>query len=186
MLVELLIDSTEKLCGFRPDFVVVENFFKKILKNELILSDAWIKSKDDISKDSRRNFRQKTKSSINEDYTNKRIKAFILAGSRYVVDTWIDLLKKLIDIMKLYHEDRSEAVLNLRGRKRPYFSKNPNDLRQPLIIKGTKIYFETNLNANSVVKISRDLIKLFGYDQKDLVIVAINYKANEISLIDFI
>ncbi|MGC8725505.1 MAG: type I restriction endonuclease, partial [Thermoplasmata archaeon] len=63
-----------------------------------------------------------------------------------------------------------ENVLKLVGTKRPYFSKNPKDLRHPEKINNTDIYVETNLNANYIVKISKSLIKQFGYNPDELYI----------------
>jgi hypothetical protein len=58
----------------------------------------------------------------------------------------------------------------LTGHKRPYFSKNPNELREPREIKDSGIYVETNLSANNIVKFSFEIISLFSYSEKDLVI----------------
>jgi len=54
------------------------------------------------------------------------------------------------------------------GRKRPYFTRNPNELRNPKRINNTDIYIETNLSANSIVKLSKSIISLFGYKENDL------------------
>jgi hypothetical protein len=70
------------------------------------------------------------------------------------------------------HRDRFEQVLNLVGRKRPYFTKSQNELRIPERIDGTNIYVEINLSANSIVKLSRDVLSLFGYTKEDLLIEA--------------
>ncbi len=37
----------------------------------------------------------------------------------------------------------------------------------PERIKGTDLFVETNLNANSIVKICRDALSLFGYADRD-------------------
>ncbi|MDI6643557.1 MAG: hypothetical protein QME14_00740 [Methanobacteriaceae archaeon] len=66
--------------------------------------------------------------------------------------------------------DKFSQVLSLRGRKRPYFTKNSNELRVPYRIQGTDIYMETNFDANSIVKISKDLIILFNFKEEDLTI----------------
>ena len=68
------------------------------------------------------------------------------------------------------HRGQSDKVLNLKGRKRPYFTRNPNELRSPERINNTDIYVETNLSANSIVKLSKSIISIFGYEEEDLFI----------------
>ena len=60
------------------------------------------------------------------------------------------------------------SVPNLRGRKRPYFSKNKNELRTPSAIDGTDIYIETNLSAVAIDKLARQLVTSFGYGAEEL------------------
>jgi hypothetical protein len=58
------------------------------------------------------------------------------------------------------------------GRKRPYFSRNENELRFPQKINNTNIFVETNLSANSIVKICLDMVAVFGYSSNDIKIEA--------------
>lgn len=76
----------------------------------------------------------------------------------------------IIEIVLTTNRKQFEKVLSLKGRKRPYFSKMPSELREPEKIKDTDIYVETNLNANSIVSLSKKVIKLFGYDENELII----------------
>jgi len=78
------------------------------------------------------------------------------------------LLLKVCEIMQTSHKDEFEQVLSLTGRKRPYFTKNPDELRSSERIKGTDIYVEINLSANTIVKLSKNIIILFGYNEEDL------------------
>jgi hypothetical protein len=73
-----------------------------------------------------------------------------------------------MSIMLVLHKDKFEKVLTLRGRKNPYYTKNENELRIPTKIEKTDIYMETNLSANSIVKIAQNLISLFGYESENL------------------
>ena len=66
------------------------------------------------------------------------------------------------------HRDQFDKVLNLVGRKRPYFTKNPGELRIPERINDTDIYVETNLSANSIVKLSKNILVLYEYAESDL------------------
>jgi hypothetical protein len=49
---------------------------------------------------------------------------------------------------------------------------DPNELRSPEKIPGTDIYVEVNLSANSIVRLSIDILSLFGYKKDDLSIEA--------------
>ena len=68
------------------------------------------------------------------------------------------------------HRKQFNNVLSLVGRKRQYFSRNPNELRSPEKINNTDIYVETNLNANGIVKLTRNVLALFGYQDDDLIV----------------
>ena len=70
--------------------------------------------------------------------------------------------------MLSFHREQFDNVFNLRGRKRPYFTRNPNELRSPERINNTDIYVETNLSANSIVKLFKSIIALFGYKENNL------------------
>jgi hypothetical protein len=105
---------------------------------------------------------------IRESYAYKPISLFLFKGTRYEVRSWKDMLIQVCNIMLATHRNRFEQVLNLRGRKRPYFTRNSNELRAPEKINGTDIYVEVNLSANSIVKLSIDILSLFGYTKEDL------------------
>ena len=158
ILVELLAETTEKLCGYRPDNELVETFLmervSKGAEEETVIGTSL------------------SPSSFAEpgEYTGKVVVAFTFMGSRYTVRSWKDMLIKIIYLLLERHKEQFDKVLTLRGRKRPYFTKNPNELRSPERIKSTGIYVETNLSANQIAKLSKNLIILFGYKEKDLYI----------------
>jgi len=101
-------------------------------------------------------------------YIGKKITAFVLDGIRYPVKSWKDMLMKVCNLMHLKYPKDFPRVLDLTGRKRPYFSKNPNELRAPERIDGTDIYAETNLSANAIVGITKKVLALFGYPDNAL------------------
>jgi hypothetical protein len=101
----------------------------------------------------------------------RSIVAFNFKGTRHDVNTWKDYLLQMCGILSITNKDRFEKILSLIGRKRPYFTKNPSELRVPEIIAGTDIYVETNLSAERIDKLSKDMISLFGYTEGDLSIV---------------
>ncbi len=89
-----------------------------------------------------------------------------------IIRSWKDLLIKLCEIINTVHRNELEKTLNISGRKRPYFSLTGNELRAPQQINNSKIYVETNLNANRIVKICFEMLATFGYTDDDLRIEA--------------
>jgi hypothetical protein len=78
------------------------------------------------------------------------------------------MMLQVSGIMSELHKDKLESVLTLSGRQKPFFSKNPADLRSPEKIGSTDIYAETNLSSDSMVRLSKNLLSLFGYQESDL------------------
>lgn len=165
-LVELIAETTEKLCGYKPDNATVEKFLYSYFEKAGKTGDEPIKPIKPTVRPSVKNSVNTTQ--LEENYTGKSIVAFAFKGIRYEVRSWKDMLIKVCDIMASIHRDSFDRVLNLVGRKRPYFTKFPNELRVPEKIDGTDIYVEVHLSANSIVKLSKDIIGLFGYKPNDL------------------
>jgi len=168
MLVELIAETTEKLCGHKPDHVAVESFLVSHMQELQILPakvSKEIRPSEGIIM-TKRSFKE------GENYTGKSISKFTFRATEYEVRTWRAMLVQISNIMAATHSDRFEQVLNLVGRKRPYYTKNLNELRTPERIDGTDIYVETNLSANSIVRLSRHILALFEYSEDDLLIDA--------------
>lgn len=162
-LIGLLAETTENLCGYKPDQATTEDFLASYVQKMEISVTA---PKPGISREGIKI----AKSQFGENYTGKSISSFTFKKTKYEVKTWKDLLIQICNIMLATHRDRFEQVLNLVGRKRPYFTRNPNELTIPERINGTDIYVEVNLSANSIVKHSRDVLSLFGYTKDDFLI----------------
>ena len=166
LLVELLVDTTEKLCGYKPDNEMVEQFLIKVRQGGVIQPKKEMPS----YKQSPSN--QKSRP-LSQNYTGKSIVAFTFKETRYPVRSWKEMLIKTANLMLSAHREQFDKVLNLVGRKRPYFTRNPNELRNPERIIDTDIYVETNLSANSIVNLSKSIVALFGYRENDIYIEAI-------------
>jgi hypothetical protein len=96
---------------------------------------------------------------------SKGPKYFIFNGERFEVKFWKDMLPKICSIMASRHKDRFEEVLNIRGNKNPYFSKNKDDLTSPELVEGTDIYAETWFSKNGLLRQSKKVISLFTYPE---------------------
>ena len=99
--------------------------------------------------------------------TGTKPEAFTFNGSRYEVTSWKEMLASLCERVHVVHRDRFEEVLDMKGKKKPYFSRNLGDLQTPAKINGTDIYVETNFNANQTIQIARNLIARFRYNKND-------------------
>lgn len=157
LLVELLAETTEKLCGYRPDDETVEEFLSKIIRQVPVETKKKTPA-----------FVPGPYSPPLETYSGKSIVAFTFRGTRYPVRSWKEMLIKITDLMLSTHREQFDKVLNLAGRRRPYFTRKPNELRAPERVNNTDIYVETNLSANSIVRLSKNIIALFGYEEDDL------------------
>lgn len=166
LLVELLIETTEKISGFRPEIEDVEKFIINIQRSIVAKpenSSPPIKQQSSVYIP-----KQKTISYPEGSYINRRIKSFQLLGKTYTPRTWKELLVHVSEEMYRRHGAEFSRCLSLRGSKMAYFSQQPNELSQPMQIAGSSFFVETKLNANSIVKRSRELMGLFGHIENDL------------------
>jgi predicted type IV restriction endonuclease len=170
LLIDLINETAEKICGFKADTELVERFLSKN-KDALLISTTSAKPSLPI----RRRVSSSSQSSIQTvsgGYTRKSISSFYFRGSKYDVRSWKDLLIKLCEIFNATHKNDFDKTLNIVGKKRPYFTRNKNELRAPQKVNDTNIYVETNLSANRIVKICSDMLAVFGYTDNDLKIDA--------------
>jgi hypothetical protein len=106
-----------------------------------------------------------------DDYINKKVRSFALLGKTYHPHNWKELLVTVSEEMYRRHTVEFNRCLSLRGSKMAYFSLTANELSQPAQILNSKYFVETKLNSNSIVRRSRDLLALFGYNESDLTVI---------------
>jgi predicted type IV restriction endonuclease len=167
-LLELIAENTEKICGYKPDYITVSEFLsslKTTSSTKLPKTTPLNKSIPTLNS---------TKNTGNDPYTFKKAVSFTFKNKNYKINNWRDLLCKMATLMRKTHPNEFERVFTLKGRKRPYFTKNRNELRSYKKIPETNIYFETNLSAAQIVKVTKKLIALFGYPENELSIETID------------
>lgn len=169
LLVEILIETTEKISGFRPEIEDVEKFIIDIQRSVVPKSeDSSLRIKPvpvQVSK-------PKSVTYPEGSYINRRIKSFQLLGKTYHPRTWKELLVLVSEEMYRRHNPEFARCLSLRGSRMSYFSEQPNELSQPMQIAGSNFFVETKLNSNAIVRRSRELMGLFGYTENDLQVTA--------------
>lgn len=103
------------------------------------------------------------------DYTGKEPELIKFQNKSYKVNTWRDVLH--IIAKQIYQEQKDFAIiLNIKGTRRNYFSKNSKDLVDPQKINGTPYFFEGNLSTNQIIRVIQKLLNTFGYKLSDFVI----------------
>ena len=100
-------------------------------------------------------------------YTSARPAAYTLFGVRHEVRTFRDVLLGVCATLHERAPSEFERVLDSRGRVRPYFSRNPDDLLTPAQVGRSGIFAETKLSAPSVVERCRQVVELCGFDPRD-------------------
>ena len=91
------------------------------------------------------------------DFRYMKPAAFSLDGVRYPARLWKLVLLKTCELLWEKNHSIFENFVNdkfMQGKTRVYFSEGKDIMVKPELIKGTQIYVETNLSANSI----RDMI----------------------------
>src|SRR5438067_1997120 len=94
-------------------------------------------------------------------------RGFILNGTHYPAQSWIDMLSDLSRLMIDRHPDRIERLF---GRA-AVFSTDPNSLRQPRLIPGTGIYLSRKQGRGAIIENALWLASQFGYSERDFAIL---------------
>jgi len=176
LLIELINETLEQISGIKADNSQVEAFLLKHA-SQFLLSEIGgatvrigeiVKTSGPTADTSRTVEDQPISGYDVSNYAGKTLLGFEFRGSYYPVHVWKELLLTLIKVIQQSHQHEMDKSLQLAGRKRPYFSRNKDELRVPVLIEGTSIYVETNMNANQIVGISRTLVGVFGHHDIEL------------------
>jgi predicted type IV restriction endonuclease len=172
LLIDLINETAEKICGYKADNEMIEGFFAAHKDHFIIssLPSKGIASGGSQNREKRRKVPPSKPTSAFgvEDFTGKSISSFTFQGETHNVRSFRELLIKFCDLLSGDRPHDFQKTLKLVGRKRPYFTRNGNELRLPQLVTGTDIYVETNLNANLIVRICRDMLAILGYKSDDL------------------
>jgi hypothetical protein len=111
--------------------------------------------------------------SLDDDYTGKTVSAVVFRKRRHEVHTWKEAALAVFAALRAHDPDKFDATaVTVVGRKRPYISTDPSVLRKAGPIPGTDLHFETNLSADSLVKLCLTLMVRMGFDKASLVFEA--------------
>lgn len=101
---------------------------------------------------------------LTDDFTSKKAKpgAFILDGKEYETDNWQNLLVMVCEILYNRNQKLFKSFVGdktMQGTRAAYFAYIPDSLSRGVLIPGSKIYVETNRNANYICRM---IIKMLG------------------------
>ncbi len=111
-----------------------------------------------------------SQNSLSEDWTFKKPEHFVYRGIRYPEKQWSTMLIHLLGLVHkenpdiLHSMERDGFTSGMRGLK---LSKDKSSLRRPGQIRGTQIWVETNLNANSIRDAIVSILKIYGIPFSD-------------------
>lgn len=112
----------------------------------------------------------KIEHTLYENFTHKRPFGFKLNENHVIeASTWKDVLVKTCELLMAIDEKKFMSFENndaMNGKKKKYFSVNPNSMRKPIKI-GDKIYIETNQSGNAIRNLIIKLLKEYNFKISD-------------------
>ena len=92
-----------------------------------------------------------------------------LWGEDYRVKVWKDVLRGVGVGLYNRHSGGFERVLDARGRKHPWASRDPDDIpRSKALVGDSGIYLDTHFGAADMRRRASELLKLFDHDPSEL------------------
>lgn len=181
ILVEILGDATEKICGCKAEPGMVEAFLRANLARWSLPTappepsdppqpPATAESVETAAAQASAENGTDMRARKPEFFANKSINSFSFRGSTFPVKTWEEMLTTVCDYFAVRHPHEFEKVLWLYDDQHPCFSRYSDQLRIPEKVKKTNIYVETKLAPEEIVKTVGDLLTEFGYGHEELVI----------------
>lgn len=162
-LINLINDTNEKICGFRATNEQIAEFLNDSKERIILMNIDGQPKNNKKSMNSIRLPRTENKYSPT-GYIGKRPASVVIGNKKYEVRYWIDILLLTCEFLyKTHGNEFEQKALSLRGSKRAYISKNKDELFGSRQIVGSPFYVETDLNANLIVRLSENLMTLFGY-----------------------
>ena len=166
-LLNLVSEYVEKLCGYRPEYSVVEEFLSKYGQSRFVQPSPTDPDRPNTSTELRQNRRQ-PRSQDDSGLTYKKPAAFTFQGRRYPVDSWADIPPTLCSALLERHPAEFNKVLEIGGTKKNYFGTIPANMFVPKRIRGSNIYVETNWSSSGTLRFCNKVLSEFGYNENDL------------------
>lgn len=104
--------------------------------------------------------------------TGKRLTGYVLWGVRHSEHKWAGLWLGVAEAVHERHPHDFDRALQLRGRNRQYIALSSETHTNSRRIGTSPYYAETNLSSIGCKLRARDLLRLFGYRDDDLEVIA--------------
>ncbi|MFO7709614.1 MAG: hypothetical protein R6V84_15715 [Desulfobacterales bacterium] len=178
ILVEILSEATEMLCGFKPEPEAVDAFIRRhrglwLVENaeaEPEPKARGAKNDEPAAPPEAAGRSSDAKARKPEPFAGKTIDSFTFQGRSFPVKSWEQMLTTLCNQFAASHAQEFEKVLWMYDDQKPCFTRYSDQLRIPEKIRKTNIYVETKLTPEEIVKTVGDLMTEFGYSHEELVI----------------
>lgn len=176
LLVDLLEETVEKICGLKPGPASLRRFlaagaaFLPASVEHLPTATKVKPPLPPVRRASKDGSPNKIQSIAADQYRGKSIVGFTFDGKPFEVSKWKDLLITLLEEVHRRHATEFDKVRELRGSKRAYFSRDKRELHAPKRVGNTGYYCGTQLSAEQIVRLCHRLLGLFSYSQQDLTI----------------
>lgn len=159
LLIDLISETTERICGYKPLSSHIEAFLKSNRPHLVITESETFKPPPVTARESLR----RAATTPRSGYTGSKPKLLRFGDRSYQVHTWRDVLIMVCETLYDAHpKEFRDKVLSLRGTKRSYFSPTGNELREPKKVPRAGIFVETHLNANSIMRLTKKVQRILG------------------------
>jgi len=167
MLLELLADKVESLCGHRPGEDILAEFLVGSAQAPVPVDGPRPARRPGVNRPDT-GVETPTRFVSGDAWTFKTPTGFQFKGKRYQVSSFKEILMTLAEVLYRAHGRDFEKVFALRGRRRPYFGKDYKGMTEPREIPETGVYVETCLSANAVRDRCNDLLAVLNHSPDDL------------------
>lgn len=93
---------------------------------------------------------------------------FRIGEERHSFQTWKDLLTRVAVHLHERHGRDFDRILELRGRMRPFASRDQSELIRSAPVGESGIFIDINLSAKDIVRRAHLFLRHFGHDPSDL------------------
>jgi hypothetical protein len=126
LLIELLSETTEKICGYRPEDSQVSEFLYSVVNKEYIeIKHSKFRKKNIIESkkvEMSKNIIQKDGLySLNDNFTYKKVSGFVFLNDNIYVTSWKQLLLSFVKIINSIHNKEFDKITNVSGKKKTLF-----------------------------------------------------------------
>lgn len=178
ILIDLLANSVEIVCGFKPNNKMIIGFLDEKINivNEKDFQKSINRPVNIITvKPINQQIGQEQivvdAHFLNEDFKGSKPYAFVIQRQRFNVKNWQDIYTKVIGYLNNIDKYKIANLPNnpdfISNRNLKYFSTKENDLRLAKKVTNT-IYAEVNLSANLIKANITRLLKLFNIDSTEI------------------